>query len=98
MLFIHTITRRAKLIELGYVKRKILNPDSPDFDPNGLLTPQQTSDLLSVSVATLSVWRSTGRYEMNFVKCGRLIRYKAADVLLFLEQRTYSRTGRKANG
>lgn len=90
--------RRSTLTVFTHTKRKTLNPDSPSFNPNELLTPLETSQVLSISVATLSVWRCTGRYQLHFVKCGRLIRYRAADVCEFLKSRRYSRTGSQTNG
>ncbi len=53
-----------------------------------LLTADQVSDILGVTSHTLAVWRSTGRYSLAFVKSGRLVRYREADVLSFIERRT----------
>jgi hypothetical protein len=75
-----------------------LNRAGPEFNPNLLLTPTEVAVCLSTTEGTLSVWRCTGRYELNFVKCGRFVRYRAEDVLLFLERRTFSRTGEVSNG
>lgn len=36
---------------------------------------------------TLSVWRSTKRYELPFIKVGSLVRYRKSDLDKFLEQR-----------
>ena len=52
-----------------------------------LLTPDQTAALLGVQVQTLSVWRTKKRYGLPYVKCGRLVRYRASDVQLFIESR-----------
>lgn len=78
--------------------RKVLDRDSPDFDSSKLLSPEETSFLLGVAVGTLSVWRSSGRYALNYVKCGRLVRYRVLDILDFLERRTVSRQGGLASG
>ncbi|PCJ09737.1 MAG: hypothetical protein COB16_03340 [Rhodobacteraceae bacterium] len=40
-----------------------------------LLTPEQVSDYLGVSVETLNVWRCTKRYNLPYLKVGRLVRY-----------------------
>lgn len=45
-----------------------------------LLTPQDVAHRLGVSTTTLSSWRSTKRYPLAYVKVGRLIRYRLADV------------------
>ena len=44
--------------------------------------------MLDVTPGTLSVWRSTGRYNLPFVKIGRKVRYRRADLLAWLERRT----------
>lgn len=41
-----------------------------------LLSETQAADLLQVSPGTLSVWRSTGRYALPFVKIGSRVRYR----------------------
>jgi excisionase family DNA binding protein len=52
------------------------------------LTPPQTSELIGVGLQTLAVWRTTGRYRLPFVKVGRLVRYRRADVEAWLNSRT----------
>jgi len=47
---------------------------------DGLLTPGQVSLLLQIPKSTLAVWRSTGRVKLPFVKIGRAVRYRLADV------------------
>ena len=53
-----------------------------------LLTPEQAADILCVSPHTLAVWRSTGRYNLQYIKAGRLVRYKQEDLIAFIEKRT----------
>jgi predicted DNA-binding transcriptional regulator AlpA len=53
-----------------------------------LLTADQVADILGVTPHTLAVWRSTGRYALSYVKSGRLVRYREADILSFIERRT----------
>lgn len=50
---------------------------------NALLTPQEVAERLGVSTTTLSTWRSTKRYPQPYVKVGRLVRYRLADVEMF---------------
>lgn len=53
-----------------------------------LLSEQEAAELLTVSPGTLSVWRSTGRYNLPFLKVGRMVRYRRADLIAWLEART----------
>jgi excisionase family DNA binding protein len=50
-----------------------------------LLTPEEVADLFDVSPQTLASWRTTGRYDLPFLKIGRLVRYRASDVEEFLD-------------
>jgi len=60
--------------------------------PDRLLTEDETAALLSTKPQTLSVWRTTKRYPLTYVKVGRLVRYKLSDVLAFIESRTVNNT------
>lgn len=53
-----------------------------------LLDEKQAAKYLTVSPGTLSVWRSTGRYNLPFVKVGRMVRYLRADLDAWLEARS----------
>jgi hypothetical protein len=53
-----------------------------------LLDDKATADVLDVTTGTLSVWRSTGRYALPFLKVGRKVRYRHSDLLAWLEKRT----------
>lgn len=57
-----------------------------------LLDEKQAAEVLTVEPGTLSVWRSTGRYSIPFVKVGRRVRYRRSDLLAWLKSRT------RANG
>ena len=57
-----------------------------------LLDEQQAAIIIDVTPGTLSVWRSTGRYNLPFIKVGRKVRYRRADLEAWLESRT------RANG
>jgi excisionase family DNA binding protein len=56
------------------------------------LTPAQAADILGLSKGTLEVWRSTGRYNLPFIKMGRYVRYRLSDINAFIESRTYCNT------
>jgi predicted site-specific integrase-resolvase len=49
-----------------------------------LLTPEQVATALGVTPHTLAVWRSEGRYDLPYVKSGRLVRYLVDDVNTFI--------------
>lgn len=53
-----------------------------------LLDEQAAAALLTVAPGTLSVWRSVGRYNLPFIKIGRKVRYRRADLIAWLEKRT----------
>lgn len=53
-----------------------------------LLDDKEAADYLGTTAGTLSVWRSTGRYKLPFVKVGRNVRYRRADLDSWLESRT----------
>lgn len=52
-----------------------------------LLNEQEAAQLLDVAPGTLSVWRSVGRYRLPYVKVGRSVRYRRADLLAWLDAR-----------
>lgn len=60
-----------------------INQPQSDLLDNGA-----AAAFLGVKPGTLDVWRSTGRYSIPFVKVGRLVRYKRADLQAFIENRT----------
>ena len=45
-----------------------------------LLTPDQVSNILGVKKHTSALWRSSGLYQLPFIKAGRLVRYRSSDV------------------
>ena len=53
-----------------------------------LLDEKAAAQFLDNSSGTLSVWRSTGRYNLPFIKIGRNVRYRRADLVAWLEKRT----------
>ncbi len=67
------------------MKEKIVITSSRD-----LLDEQQAAIVIDVTPGTLSVWRSTGRYKLPFIKVGRKVRYRRADLEAWLEERTHA--------
>ncbi|HMW57564.1 MAG: hypothetical protein FAZ92_00112 [Accumulibacter sp.] len=53
-----------------------------------LVDEKEAARILDISPGTLAVWRSTGRYNLRFVKIGRNVRYRRSDLLAWLEKRT----------
>jgi len=51
---------------------------------------RKTAEVLGVKVSTLTNWRTTGRYALPYIKVGRLVRYRVADLAAWIAQR---RTG-----
>ena len=56
--------------------------------PN-LLTPQDVAERLGVSTTTLATWRCTKRYALTYIKVGRLVRYRLADLEAFEASREH---------
>lgn len=52
-----------------------------------LLTPDQVAERLGILPKTLDVWRCTQRYNLPYVKVGRLVRYREHDIEAFIESR-----------
>jgi predicted DNA-binding transcriptional regulator AlpA len=52
-----------------------------------LLNEQQAAQFLGVKPASLQVWRSTKRYQLQYVKVGRLVRYRLSALQAFLSSR-----------
>ena len=65
-------------------------PQPPTLPNSGeLLDDQQAAKILGVTPGTLSVWRSTGRYRLPFVKVGHKVRYRRGDLEAWLASRRH---------
>jgi excisionase family DNA binding protein len=53
-----------------------------------LLSTNQASIYIGVTPGTLKVWRCTKRYQIPFIKVGRLVRYRKSELDSFLDRRT----------
>lgn len=53
-----------------------------------LLTPTEVAQMLGVNSETLNVWRATKRYNLPYVKVGRLVRYTQSAIEEFIAART----------
>lgn len=61
------------------------------FDPEALLTELEAADFLKISHRALQAWRVRGAGPA-FVKVGRLVRYRRADLLDFCASQTFAST------
>ena len=52
-----------------------------------LLSPDQVAEWLGVSTGTLAVWRATNRYDLEYIKIGRNVRYPEVAVNRFIDSR-----------
>ena len=53
-----------------------------------LLSSSEASIYLGITPGTLEVWRCTKRYQIPFIKVGRLVRYRKSELDNFLNRRT----------
>lgn len=74
--------------------REPVNLDA--LSPSTLLDDIDAGAAINATPGTLAVWRSTGRYDLPYVKIGRKVRYRAGDLLAFLNRRTKTHTGQEA--
>jgi len=58
-----------------------------------LLTTEEAAALVDAKPQTLAIWRCTGRHNLPYVRVGRLIRYREADVLAWLDRNTVNSVG-----
>jgi hypothetical protein len=57
--------------------------------PSPLVDEKRAAEILGLADGTLSVWRCVRRYpELAYVKVGRSVRYRLADIEKFLASRT----------
>lgn len=68
-------------------------PNLRELPPDSLFTTVQAAEVLGIKPTTLEIWRCTGRYNLPFVKSGRLIRYRALVLLTWLDERSRTQTG-----
>lgn len=51
------------------------------------INEKRTAEVLGVKVSTLTNWRTTGRYALPYIKVGRLVRYRVADLAQWIARR-----------
>jgi excisionase family DNA binding protein len=52
-----------------------------------LLSTSEAANYVGTRPHTLEVWRASGRYKLPFLKVGRLVKYRRADLDAWLESR-----------
>ena len=60
---------------------------------DALLDTKKAAQHLDVEPQTLEVWRCTKRYEIPYIKVGRLIKYRLSDLDAWLNSRTVGSVG-----
>jgi hypothetical protein len=80
--------------------KRVENLKSLDEMPrSALVNAEQAAAFLGVSPGTMSVWRSTGRVKLNFVKVGgRAVRYSCGDLQDFIAAGTHAHSDKKVAG
>lgn len=73
----------------AYCRRKRFRkaPNPPD---KPLLTDEEAAYVLDVEPDSLPVFRSTGRHQIPFIKIGRNVRYRRADLEAWLQSHTHA--------
>lgn len=64
------------------------------INPDGLLTEAQAADFLNLSIRTLQAWRVRGGGPL-FVRLGRSVRYRRADIQSWLDANALPHTSAK---
>lgn len=67
-----------------------------------LLTPEEAGVIIGgdsdpIDTGSLANWRSTGKYDLKFVKSGANIRYPLLECLAFVQKRLMRNTGEAAS-
>ena len=55
-----------------------------------LLSAKETAGLLGITESTLATWRCLGRYDLPYIKVGRLCKYRREAIEKFITDRTVS--------
>ena len=61
--------------------------------PPCFISPREVENLGVATCNTLAVWRSSGRYNLPYVKMSRRVKYRLTDIAQHLMSRTVTHTG-----
>ena len=77
-----------------YGKNGVIDQQSPTdkHHHSDLLSDKEATKYLGLADGTLSVWRSTGRYQIPFIKIGANVRYRCSALDSWLDSRTQNST------
>lgn len=67
---------------------KVTFLDNYDYRNEKLFTRAEAAAFLGVKENTMAVWLVNGRYDLPIIKIGRLVRYRFADLVKFLNDCT----------
>lgn len=79
-------------------------PEGSDVSHASLLCDKQVAAILGIKPHSLAVWRCTKRHDLPFIRIGRTVRYRLADVLAFIDRRAaassaeHAVSGRETDG
>ena len=65
-----------------------INHTPPTKEYPALMSAKQAAEYLGTAPATLGVWRTTGKYNLPYVKVGYLVKYKRDDLDAFIRARS----------
>ena len=70
----------------------VTSQQAPSKSIESLASPKAVAKDLNVTEGTLQVWRSTGRYDLPYIKIGGKVMYRISDVNRFIESRQHAHT------
>jgi excisionase family DNA binding protein len=91
-----TVSKQIQHLRKRRTGKWTLN-EQPVEDGIGLLNYKQASTFIGVSEGTLQNWVSSGLYQIPHLKIGRLIRFRPASLLRWLETRERNLVATPAN-
>jgi excisionase family DNA binding protein len=57
---------------------------SPSTESGQLMSGQEAAKFLGITYHTLAVWKCNKRYALPYIKVGRLVKYRRADLEAFI--------------
>ncbi len=65
-------------------------PSGVAFMRSELLSRREAAAYLGVAEQTLAIWKCTKRYDLPYVKIGKLVKYKKSDLDAFIARNVQS--------
>ncbi|MDP3508097.1 MAG: helix-turn-helix domain-containing protein [Candidatus Melainabacteria bacterium] len=65
-------------------------PSGVAFMRSELLSRKEAAAYLGVAEQTLAIWKCTKRYDLPYVKIGKLVKYKKSDLDAFIARNVQS--------